>query len=110
MYGPYSMMDIILGSDEVRKFRKEHNIGPARDWLPYIPGERAWSGPVYKSRPSSELNDVTLAQALDYLTETYRGFWLFESCREAEGRQIAHFNFYDGAVPGSYAVLDAGKQ
>ena len=108
-YGPYSMMDIILGSDEVRKFRREHNIGPTRDWLPYIPGDRNWIGPVFKSRPPSQLNDVTVAQALDSLTETYPGFWLYESCREADGGRIAHFNFYMTSAPDSYPVMDAAK-
>src|SRR5580658_9521742 len=87
---PAMAMMTILKAPEVQNFRIEHNIGPTADWGPGF----AFEGPIYKSSVRGELNDVTVAEALDYVEQTYPGFWLYESCNDAGGARVAHFGFY----------------
>jgi hypothetical protein len=46
-----------------------------------MPGQIVTRGP---SVPG-ELNDVTVAQALDYVLQTFPGFWLYQNCQNPDG-------------------------
>jgi hypothetical protein len=43
-----------------------------------------------KPSVSGELNDVTVAQALDYIEQTFPGFWMYENCPR-KGRSPSSF-------------------
>lgn len=78
------VMDFITGTPEVKAFMKDHGIsfGPKlinRAMSPH-PGL------------SGELNNVTLAQALDYMLKTFRGLWIYEECRGAKGSEWCTFS------------------
>jgi len=88
--GPNIALQIILGSPEVRAFRSEHDIGPFDDGFGW-PGS---SGPN-KAAVSGELHDVTLSQALDYVLETFPGFWVYENCRNNKGDRTVFFGFFE---------------
>jgi len=90
---------------EVRSFRAQHNIGPKGDWGP----DFAWPGnvsPVPTRNVLGELDDVTVAEALDYVQQMYPGFWTYENCKNLEdpgkGR-IVHFGFYENRPQEVYA-------
>jgi hypothetical protein len=85
-HGPNMAKIAILKTPEVIAFRREHNIGPEYDWGPGF-GMPSDGGAVLKPGVSGELYDVTVAQALDYVVETFPGFWLYENCQNpAPGR------------------------
>lgn len=97
-HGPIVAMEAILHTYEVRHFRMEHNIGPEAEWGSGFP----WPGNENPERSRQKipgipgvLNDVTVAQALDYVTMTFPGFWSYESCVSKEGRRSAHFSFLE---------------
>jgi len=94
-FGPHSAMWAVLKTPEVLNFRIEHNIGPKADWGPGF----AFEGPLYKPSVLGELNDVTVAEALDYVEQTYAGFWFYENCKDADGARIVHFGLYINPPP-----------
>jgi hypothetical protein len=59
-----------------------------------MPGQIVIHGP---SMPG-ELNDVTVAQALDYVLETFSGFWFYQNCKNPEGERKISVGF-SGLVP-----------
>jgi hypothetical protein len=50
-----------------------------------------------------ELNDVTVAQALDYMLQTFSGFWFYQNCHDPEGRRPVSIGFLNNIK----AVTDA---
>jgi hypothetical protein len=102
-YGPRMALNAILHTQEVRRFRMEHNIGPKTAW------EEGFSlpGDAMSIQPSvpGELNDVTLAQALDFVLQTFPGFWSYQNCRDREGGRTVSFDFRDNLKPVSDASL-----
>ena len=102
---PTMAMMAILKTPEVQNFRIEHNIGPKADWGPGF----SFEGPIYKSTVRGELNDVTVAEALDYVEQTYPGFWLYENCKDADGARIVHFGFYVNPPPSFYTLQGQAK-
>ena len=40
------------------------------------------------------LNDVTLAQALDYVLKTFPGFWAYENCQREDGTRVVFFEIF----------------
>jgi hypothetical protein len=71
----------ILNTQEVIQFM-DHNIGRKVPWEGWgMPGQIAIDGP---SVPG-ELNDVTVAHALDYVLETFPGFWVYQNCHNPDG-------------------------
>ena len=94
-HGPYMALIVILHSPEVIAFRREHNIGP-------VPAAD-WGGVVYPSdalapnRPSvlGDLYDVTVRQALDYVLQTFQGFWFYENCKSPGSGRTAQFGFVE---------------
>jgi hypothetical protein len=79
----------ILNTPEVRDFMT-HKIGPTRAWGGWgMPGQIVMYGP---SVPG-ELNDVTVAQALDHVLKTFPGFWTYQNCHDPEGRRTIFVGF-----------------
>jgi hypothetical protein len=101
---PDYALHVVLSAPEVRSFIRVHGIGQP---FPQI------FGPVYEvpgaqntntsPRPgvrslSGELNDVTLADALDYLLKTFPGFWLYQDCETLDRQRVVYFGLFP--VPG----------
>jgi hypothetical protein len=87
-------MNAILHTPEVMGFMAQ-KIGPTRAWGGWgMPGQIAVHGP---SVPG-ELNDVTVAQALDYVLETFPGFWTYQNCHDPEGRRTIFIDFRENLV------------
>ena len=106
-YGPRMALSAILHTQEVRRFRMEHNIGPKTTWGEGfgLPGDAVNIQPTVPG----ELNDVTVAQALDYVLQTFPGFWSYQNCRDAEGGRTVSFSFRDNLKPVSDASLPKTK-
>jgi len=100
-YGPRMALNAILHTPEVRRYRMEHNIGPKTAWEEGfgLPGDAASFQPSVRG----ELNDVTVAQALDYVLQTFPGFWSYGNCRDESGGRTVSFNFRDNLEPVSNA-------
>lgn len=71
VHGPQMAVLAILENPEVKAFRKANNIGPFAD-LFMLPGNCCSGGRVIHG----ELDDVTVSQALDYVLQTFPGFWI----------------------------------
>jgi hypothetical protein len=92
--GPNNAVRVVLSAPEVKAFRKSHNIGPfSSRWLG--PGDSA-----SKPRVIGDLYNVTLSEALDYIAQTFPGFWIYENCanQEHSGRNV-FFAFFETAPP-----------
>lgn len=80
----------ILNTPEVRTFM-ERNIGKKVPWYGWgMPGQipPSWRNLV------GHLNDVTVAQALDYVLKRFPGFWTYENCRDPEGNRAISVGFH----------------
>jgi len=93
-HGPNMALQVILMSPEVKDFRKTHNIGPFDDGF-LLPGNPEIDKPVL----SGELENVTVSQALDYVLQTFPGFWVYESCVDKEGNRTVRFGFFERQFP-----------
>ena len=84
--GPRLAMMRVFAAPEVTAFLKEHDI--ANDAL-RLEG-------VYPDMPEvpGELNDVTVAQALDYILKTFPGYWMYENCTTLDGRHSVNIDFH----------------
>lgn len=105
VFGPSSAKFAILHAPEVLSFRMEHNIGPKGDWGPGF----SYTGPLYKPTVKAELNDVTVAEALDYVSQTYPSYWLYENCRDKDGARIVYIAFYVDPPPAYYSLQGQAK-
>jgi hypothetical protein len=103
-HGPNAAVVAILNAPELMEFRKEHNIGPEADrggggaGFGY-PSEAFDPG---KASVLGDLHDVTVREALDYILETFHGFWLYENCKNPEGGRMMYLGFFENereAVP-----------
>lgn len=96
-YGARMALNAILHTQEVRRFRMEHNIGPKTTWEEglSLPGDAL---NIQRTVPG-ELNDVTVEQALDYVLLTFPGFWSYQNCYDSEGTREVTFNFRDNLQP-----------
>jgi hypothetical protein len=85
----------IVNTPEVIDFM-DRNIGRKVAWEGWgLPGQIVIHGP---SVPG-ELNDVTVAQALDYVLHTFPGFWMYQNCHDSEGNRkisVGFFNNFTG--------------
>jgi hypothetical protein len=78
----------LLNAPEVIEFMKR-NIGRGVPWEGWgMPGQI----PPYR-RVIGELNDVTVAQALDHIAHTFPGFWTYQNCHTAEGARKISVGF-----------------
>ena len=91
--GPNDSLHRILASPEVKTYVATHRIGPFPD---------AWAGShsgPRKHQVSGDLYNVTVKQALDYILQTFPGFWIYQNSRTpGEGSErYVHFGFYENA-------------
>lgn len=91
VHGPRMAMLAILKSPEVMAFGKEHNIRglPSPDKWMMMPGDCCGGGRIVQG----ELNDVSVSRALDYVLETFPGYWIYENCLTKDGDRSVYFNF-----------------
>lgn len=90
----------LLNTSEVRAFM-DQNIGRKVAWEGWgMPGQVVIDGP---SVP--ELNDVTVEQALDYVLQTFPGFWFYQNCHDPNGRRKISVGFVQNLPPVSNASL-----
>jgi hypothetical protein len=89
VHGPQMAVFAILQNPEVKAFKKAHNIGPIADRF-ILPGNCCGGGRVIHG----ELDDVTVSQALDYVLQTFPGFWVYENCVSKEGERSVYFNVH----------------
>jgi hypothetical protein len=89
----------ILNTPEVIDFM-DRNIGRKVAWEGWgMPGQIVLRGP---SVPG-ELNDVTVEQALDYVLQTFPGFWVYQNCHDSEGNRKISVGFQKNLEPVSDA-------
>jgi hypothetical protein len=86
--GPNMAMRVILSTPEVQAFGKAHNVGP-------FFASRLPSNAMSGRRAYGELNNVTVAQALDYLLQIFPGFWIYGNCRNEAGDREVFFWFLE---------------
>lgn len=80
----------IVNTPEVIDFM-DHNIGRKVAWEGWgAPGQIVIHGPSV----TGELNDVTVAQALDYILQTFPGFWAYQNCHYPDGARKISVGFY----------------
>lgn len=88
MYSPRMVLNFITNAPEVQIFMKNHSIGQPSLVVnePVAPG-----GPQAKG----ELNNVTLAEALNYMLKTFRGLLVYENCPgDTKSNRRVVFAFY----------------
>jgi hypothetical protein len=92
VYGSRMALLTILKTPEVLAFGKAHKIEglPYPDKMLMMPGNCCGGGRIVHG----ELDDVTVSQALDYVLQTFPGFWLYENCQNPAGGRKVFFNFY----------------
>jgi hypothetical protein len=104
---PDQVLSVILDAPEVQSFMQTHRIQQPLDTTA-VP---SWKLPGVKTTPrpgvpavSGELNDVTVADALDYILKTFPGFWLYQECESSTGERVVYFGLFP--VPGRMWVWD----
>jgi|HubBroStandDraft_1064217.scaffolds.fasta_scaffold150777_2 hypothetical protein len=98
---PDEALGQVLDAAEVQSFMQTRGIGQPRfmwsdvRWyeLPGLKTSRAAGVPS-----SDELNDVTVADALDHILKLFPGFWLYQNCVSSDGQRIVYFGLFP--VPG----------
>lgn len=93
--GPRMALFAILQNPEVQAFKRVHHIGPSLDAGFLSPGDAMSRKPVVHG----ELKEVTISEALDYVLETFPGFWIYEDCVDNNGERSTYFNFVDVRGP-----------
>jgi hypothetical protein len=99
---PDYALHVVLDAPEIQSFIKAHGIGQPFDV--YHPAIWAVPGPKASPMPgvpriSGELKEVRLSDALDYILKTYPGFWLYQDCKNTDGRRVVYFGLFP--VPGT---------
>lgn len=90
-YDPTEAMWTILSNPQVKQFEAEHNI----EWPPE--GVSLPHAPFTVDSPhiTGNLDNVTLAQALDYLFGTFPGLWIYEDCAgKGTSKRVVLFSFF----------------
>ncbi len=98
-------LHVVLSAPEIQSFIHTHKIGQPFDTL----GAPLYEIPVPESKSappprlgvpyiSAELNDVTVAEALDFILKTFPGFWLYQNCENYRGQRVVYFGMFP--VPG----------
>jgi hypothetical protein len=85
---PDMALQVILQTDEVKKFMRNEGIGPISEGYYVV-------GPIPgQPRLSGELHNVTVREALDYVLKAFPGFWIYENCHSDAGARTVHFAFF----------------
>jgi hypothetical protein len=88
-HGPNAAVVTILEDPEVLAFLGEHKIGPCPRGLSHS------AFAPEKPRVLGDLYDVTVRQGLDYILQTFQGFWLYENCKNSEGGRTVYLGFVE---------------
>jgi len=81
----------ILAAPEVKAFMKDHGIGLISEFQ-IAPG---YSMPSPMApHVSGNLDGVTLSSALDYVSRTFPGFWIYENCQSTKHKRTVFSTFY----------------
>lgn len=102
-YGSRMALYAILHTPEVEQFRTEHQIAPTGFGVPSDVGF------ILKPSVVGTLKDVTVAQALDYVLQTFPGFWTYQNCYDADGERTVFINFHDDLNPAGAAPVPKTK-
>ena len=91
VHGPRTALLAVLETPEVVAFGKANNIRglPLPDKAIMMPGDCCGGGRVVHG----ELDDITVSQALDYVLQTFPGYWVYENCVTKAGARSVYFNF-----------------
>jgi hypothetical protein len=89
---PKQARRIISSAPEVHAFMRSRKIGWATD-VEYL---NDISGGPWPKLPhvSGDLYNVTVAEALDYVSESFPGLWAYENCRSETWNRVVWFEFY----------------
>jgi hypothetical protein len=92
LYDPRDALRAILNAPEVRAFMTAQNIGTPFDF-------EEVHGPIAVPSPklphiSGSLDNVTLSQALDYVSRTFPGLWVYENCPSKKRKRAVFFTFF----------------
>lgn len=87
-HGPGMAVMNILHSQEVVDFMTAHNVVPKAGWG--LPTDVIF---IHKPSVIGELNEVTVAEALDYVLLTFPGFWIYQNCHDQDGRRSVLIGF-----------------
>jgi hypothetical protein len=106
IYDPRDAQWAIFGAPEVKSFMKANDIR-----RPFLHGEGV--GLITMPTPgmrhiSGSLDNVTVAQALDYILKTFPGFWIYQNCRNTEGNRLVFVEFFP--VPGLLSYLEPDEK
>lgn len=104
-HGPKMALYAIIHTPEVGHFIMDHNIRPRGGFG--LPGDDSIA--IDKPSVPGELNDVTVAQALDYVLQTFPGFWTYQNCHDPDGVRTVSFGFRNNLRPVSDAFLPKTK-
>lgn len=102
LYSSNRLLWPILESPEVKTFMQTHNIHPP-GWKPGI--FLQVNGPGYSDvqHVSGRVENVTVAQALDRVVQSFPGLWAYRECAVGPGSdQIASFDFLDDRMIGLF--------
>lgn len=83
----------IIEAPEVRAFMDANRIGPKRR------DAYGFSIPLYSESISGDLDNVTVAQALDFVLKTYPGFWAYENCESERVGRTVFITFFPSVPP-----------
>jgi hypothetical protein len=105
---PDNALEVVLAAPEVQSFIRAHGIGQPFDThsapLYKLPGMRHVPPSPRVRSISGELNDVTLADALDYVLKTFPGFWLYQDCETPDQQRVVYFGLFP--APGKIWTWD----
>lgn len=86
-YNSWDAMLAVLETPEVTEYIRAERIGSPTQM---IPGMRPVPPPASPRLPS-ELENVTVFEALDYILKTFPGLWIYQDCESANGRRMVLF-------------------
>jgi hypothetical protein len=96
MNSPIKALWVILRAPEVEAFMRAKNVGPPLPDSFFFSILSGAESPII----SGDLDNVTVSQALDYVLQTYPGFWTYENCQTGNGGRAVFFDFFPRAQPG----------
>ncbi len=86
---------LVLSTPEVEAFMKARDIHwpSIQEWAPGNLSAPSW--PPESPYFLGTLDNVTLAEALDHILNTFHGIWFYQDCPQSEKRKrLVYFHFY----------------
>jgi hypothetical protein len=106
LYDPKDALQAILLTPEVRTYLEANNLGP-----PFEFQNASGGRPIPSPRLphlSGSLDNVTVAEALDYVLQTFPGLWIYENCPSKKRNRAVFFTFYQRNP--AWSVLEGGTK